>query len=84
MAVPCPVGNSAAHPWVVQKFGGTSVGKFPDKVGFQSRVCSRCIMGFRTCHASSRGAELWALYPLVQAMGEVTSMNHLTDLSCAH
>lgn len=34
MAVPCLVGNSAAHPWVVQKFGGTSVGKFPDKVGF--------------------------------------------------
>lgn len=32
MAVPCLIGNSAAHPWVVQKFGGTSVGKFPDKV----------------------------------------------------
>ena len=33
MAVPCLASNSAAHPWVVQKFGGTSVGKFPDKVG---------------------------------------------------
>jgi aspartokinase len=26
------VNNSAANGWRVQKFGGTSVGKFPDKV----------------------------------------------------
>jgi aspartate kinase len=24
--------NSPDHSWVVQKFGGTSVGKFPDKI----------------------------------------------------
>jgi hypothetical protein len=28
-----PVGNKSPNGWVVQKFGGTSVGKFPDKVG---------------------------------------------------
>lgn len=26
--------NSSDLGWVVQKFGGTSVGKFPDKVSF--------------------------------------------------
>lgn len=26
-------GNSSGGGWLVQKFGGTSVGKFPDKVG---------------------------------------------------
>jgi len=25
--------NTGSNGWVVQKFGGTSVGKFPDKVG---------------------------------------------------
>ena len=24
--------NSSSNGWVVQKFGGTSVGKFPDKI----------------------------------------------------
>jgi aspartate kinase len=24
--------NPSGHGWVVQKFGGTSVGKFPDKI----------------------------------------------------
>lgn len=27
------IGNTSSNGWVVQKFGGTSVGKFPDKVG---------------------------------------------------
>lgn len=50
MAVPCLVSNSAAHPWVVQKFGGTSVGKFPDKVGFTSSVSFWCLASC-ACHA---------------------------------
>ncbi|KAF2992876.1 Aspartokinase, partial [Neopestalotiopsis sp. 37M] len=25
-------GNTSENGWVVQKFGGTSVGKFPDKI----------------------------------------------------
>lgn len=24
--------NAAGNGWIIQKFGGTSVGKFPDKV----------------------------------------------------
>lgn len=27
-----PIANTSSNGWVVQKFGGTSVGKFPDKV----------------------------------------------------
>lgn len=27
-----PLSNNAEHGWVVQKFGGTSVGKFADKI----------------------------------------------------
>ena len=32
---PCLLGNDAAKPWVVQKFGGTSVGKAPDVIAGQ-------------------------------------------------
>ncbi|KAI1853492.1 hypothetical protein JX265_004177 [Neoarthrinium moseri] len=32
MTVPIVHGNTSSNGWVVQKFGGTSVGKFPDKI----------------------------------------------------
>lgn len=75
MALPCLVSNSAAHPWVVQKFGGTSVGKFPDKVGSTFPVPS---MASRDCHACGRGSVSRASYLWPRAMRDVTQYTLLT------
>lgn len=33
--------NDKSKPWVVQKFGGTSVGKFPDQIADKIVKCAK-------------------------------------------
>ena len=36
--------NDNSKNWIVQKFGGTSVGKFADKIAQDIVRCARCLM----------------------------------------
>ena len=48
--------NSGENGWIVQKFGGTSVGKFPEKVSVSQARFGACGRQFRCSPRSSWGA----------------------------
>ncbi|KAI2608648.1 aspartate kinase [Hypoxylon fragiforme] len=73
-------GNTSSEGWIVQKFGGTSVGKFPDNVSNLSSnkiavVCSARSSGKKATGTTSR---LLEVYKQLRAISAATS-NEITQ-----
>ncbi|SPO00702.1 probable aspartate kinase [Cephalotrichum gorgonifer] len=87
MAVSCLADNSSAHPWVVQKFGGTSVGKFPDRIA-SDIVCDH-LARYKVvvvCSARSTGKKAEGttsrLLLIFQKLEEINAAVGQKDIQC--